>query len=200
MRPFLFLIFASVFLTGSVFSQKVKYIKDFQQEKIYTSINDAMKNPDEVYRLHLRKKRLEAFPEEIFQMKNLKELVLSKNRIKSIPAKIDELKYLEVLDCSNNQIATISDAIGHLENLTHLILNRNFISYLPASMGDLKKIEYIDLWSNTIVELPAEMAKLKNILKELDLRVIYMSEIHQNNMKELLPNTKIHFSRTCNCQ
>ncbi len=200
MRKFFFFTFITFLFCENLFSQKITIQKDFHTEKIYTSINEAMKNPKEVKRLHLKKKKLETFPEEIFQMTNLKELIISKNRIKAIPSKIDELNFLEVLDCSNNRITSLSDAIGNLENLTHLILNRNYISYLPASIGNLKKIEYIDLWSNTIVELPAEMAKLKDILKELDLRVIYMSEIHQNNIKELLPNTKIHFSRTCNCQ
>lgn len=200
MRKVLFLTLLIFLFGGKLFSQKTPYQKDFQNEKIYTSLKDAIKNPKEVKRLHLKKKRLESFPEEIFIMTNLKELILSKNRIKSIPDQIDELVNLEVLDCSNNKIERISDAIGNLENLSHLILNRNYISYLPASISNLKKIEYIDLWSNIVVELPAELIKLKDILKELDLRVNYMSEIHQNNIKELLPKTKIYFSRTCNCQ
>lgn len=199
MRKILLIVILTFLFCGNLFSQKIQYQKDFQSEKIFTSLKEAMKNPNEVKRLHLKKKKMDTFPEEIFQMTNLKELILSKNRIKAIPNQIDELVNLEVLDCSNNKIANISDAIGNLENLTHLILNRNDISYLPASIGNLKKIEYIDLWSNIIVELPPEIIKLKNILKELDLRVIYMSEIHQNNIKELLPNTTIHFSKTCNC-
>ncbi|MDY0215929.1 MAG: leucine-rich repeat domain-containing protein [Bacteroidales bacterium] len=199
MQKVLFLTFVTLFFCGNSFSQKTQYQKDFQSEKIYSSLKEAMQNPKEVKRLHLKKKKLRAFPEEVFQMTNLKELILSKNRIKAIPTQIDELVNLEVLDCSNNKIASISDDIGSLENLTHLILNRNDISYLPASIGNLKKIEYIDLWSNLIIELPPEIAKLKDILKELDLRVIYMSQTHQNNIKDLLPNTIIHFSRTCNC-
>lgn len=200
MRKTLFFIILTILFWGNLFSQKARYQKDFQDEKIYTSLIEAMKKPKEVERLHLKKKKIDVFPEEIFLMTNLKELIISKNRIKVIPFQIDELVNLEVLDCSNNKISSISDNIGNLENLSHLILNRNDISYLPASIGNLKKIEYIDLWSNLIIELPPEIIKLKDILKELDLRVIYMSEIHQNNIKELLPNTLIHFSRSCNCQ
>src|SRR4051812_46486990 len=54
----------------------------------FTSLEEALKHPEEVIKLELRKKKLKAFPPEIFQFTNLQYLDLSKNNITEIPAGI----------------------------------------------------------------------------------------------------------------
>ncbi len=47
--------------------------------------------------------------------------------------------------------------------------------------------------------LPPEIESLSETLKEIDMRVILMSPEEHKKIKELLPQTKIHFSKSCNC-
>ena len=166
---------------------------------IYTSLEEALKNPEQVYRLHLRKQKLSIIPIEIGRLTNLQELDISKNKIKELPSYIENLPNLQYLDASSNYLSTLPSEIGKCTNLKRLILNRNYIENLPPSMGYLVNLSYLDLWSNSIIEFPESMSLLAETLRELDLRVINMNEERQEAIKALLPNTKIHFSRTCNC-
>ncbi len=199
MKPKLISIFLILFVfISSCFSQVID-MDSLLAKKIYTSIEQALKNPQQVYRLHLKNKKLTKVPDEIYLFPNLNELVLSKNKITAILARIEELENLQILDLSQNKLYTLPDEIGHLTNLRKLILNRNDITFFPAGIGQLFKLEFIDLWSNLIVEFPPEIAKLAPTLKEIDMRVIYMTDLQQFNIKEFLPKTKIQFSHSCNC-
>ncbi len=60
-------------------------------------------------------------------------------------------------------------------------------------------MEFLDVWGNDIGFLPQEIQALSETLKEVDMRVILMSNEEHKKIKELLPNTKIHFSKSCNC-
>jgi len=82
------------------------------QQKFFESLEEALKEPDLVYRLNLGKQRLTAIPPEIFQFKNLQELDLSKNKITVIPPEISNLPLLQILDLSDNQIDYIPSHIG----------------------------------------------------------------------------------------
>jgi Leucine-rich repeat (LRR) protein len=169
------------------------------QETEYTSLSEALKNPDQVYRLNLRKKKLKIFPQEILTLKNLQELDLGRNKIKEIPAGIGQLTHLELFNVSKNRLDTLPPELGKLVNLKKLVLNQNTIAHLPSEIGNLKKLTVLDLWGNEIQHLPPEIAKLKNTLKLVDLRVISIKEDLQEEMVTLLPNTKFFFSMSCNC-
>jgi Leucine-rich repeat (LRR) protein len=165
----------------------------------YTSLSEAMKNPDKVIKLELRKKKLKKFPEEIFKFKNLQYLDLSKNSIKEIPAEIDSLKYLQILILSKNELETLPKEIGELKMLQYLNVNQNELTSLPAQIGSLTNLKNLDLWSNNVDSFPSEMKYLKKLLV-LDLRVILIPDAEQQRLQELLPKTKIYFSPYCKCQ
>lgn len=166
---------------------------------IFTSMEEALKNPEQVYRLDLHKKKLTKIPMEIGKFINLQELDVSKNRLTELPGYIENLPNLEYLNASSNQLTTLPSEIGNCVFLRRIVLNRNLIESLPSTIGYLTNLEYLDMWSNLIVEFPESMTLLAETLKELDLRVINMNEERQEAIKALLPKTKIHFSRTCNC-
>lgn len=200
-QKIIFTLILSLFGIGIKTSdaQKLIPMEQLQNEKIYRSMEEALKSPESVYRLHLRKKKLKKIPQEVYLLKNLNELVLSKNRIEEIPREIAELEALQVLDLSDNRLVFIAEEIGELYNLKRLIIYKNILTHLPPSMGNLVNLEYLDMWSNLVFEFPEEMSKLKNSLKEIDMRVIYMTPLQQVNIKEMFPNSEIKFSRTCNC-
>ncbi len=165
----------------------------------FTDLQEALKNPDAVTKLVLRKQHLKSFPKEIYQFKNLQYLDLSKNSIKEIPDSIGILTNLQYFSCFKSGVERLSKDIGKLTNLLYLNLNQNEIEYLPPQIGNLEKLEILDLWSNNLAEYPSSMANLKS-LKVLDLRAILMTDELQAQVTSMLPKAKVHMSPSCRCK
>ncbi len=164
------------------------------------NLSKALKqDPLKVYKLSVKKMKLTELPTEIYAFKNLQLLDASGNKLKTFPAKINEFKYLQELDISNNKIEIVTKELGDLLELRKFEAGQNEIVSIPPEIKKLKKLSYINLWGNNIGSLPLEIKELENTLEFLDLRVILMSNDEHKKMKELLPNTKIKFSKACNC-
>lgn len=165
----------------------------------FTSIEEAMKDPEQVIKLKLRKKRLKKFPIEILKFINLQYLDLSKNDIEELPEEIGQLKNLQYFIISKNGLQELPIGIGDLTNLYYFEANNNELSSLPREIGKLVKLKTFDLWSNDIDKFPTEIGNLKS-LELLDLRVIMIPDAEQDRVQILLPHTKIFFSPYCKCQ
>ncbi|GIV28371.1 MAG: hypothetical protein KatS3mg027_2185 [Bacteroidia bacterium] len=164
----------------------------------FTSLDSALKSPDKVYKLVLRKKKFKSFPKEIYQFKNLQYLDLSKNNIKELPEDLDSLKLLQYFACSKCNISKIPKSIGNLKYLYYLNLNQNNIDSLPDEIGNLERLQMLDLWDNNLFYFPETLSRLHR-LKKMDLRSILLNEQQQNYIQSLLPETKIYFSPPCKC-
>jgi Leucine-rich repeat (LRR) protein len=167
-------------------------------QPVYEDLNEALKNPDKVYRLSQRGQKLKEVPQEIMKFKNLQDLDLSRNKLKSIPETIGTLTNLQVLNVSSNQIETLPDSIGMLKNLKKLIAFKNNLIGLPKELGNCENLEVLDLWSNDLAIFPPEISKLKK-LRWVDMRVILLNDEDQDKIRKLLPDTKIFFSPSCKC-
>lgn len=167
---------------------------------VYTKLEDAIKEPEKVYNLDLSKQKLDSFPSEIFQFKNLRTLNLSRNKIKSIPKQIKELTYLRELNLSRNKIKEFIPEVCLLTNLKKLTLNQNFIEAIPSEIKNLKKLAYLDMWDNNLWIFPDELGELKENLKYFDLQNIQFSSSEQDRLRKLLPNTKFNWPPPCNCK
>lgn len=165
----------------------------------FTSLEEALKDPDKVIKLELRRNKLKAFPREIFKFKNLQYLDLSKNSISEIPAEIAQLTDLQYFSISRNGLETLPPQIGDCVNLYYLNANQNELTSLPPQIGKLENLRNLDLWSNNIENFPEDLRKLKN-LKLLDLRVILIPDEEQAHIQSILPWAKVHFSPYCRCQ
>lgn len=165
---------------------------------IYTSLEEALKEPYKVYRLHLNKKKLEKFPEEIFQFSNLQDLDLSKNKLEELPDSLGKLRKLQVLNVSSNNLEVFPKSLGDLTNLKKLFANKNKLISLPAQIGNLTQLRLLDLWSNEIAYFPEDMKHMKS-LRKLDLRNILINDEQQKKLREWLPNTKIYMDPDCKC-
>lgn len=170
---------------------------DTMQEII--SISEAMKNPDAVIKLVLRKQHLKSFPKEILRFKNLQYLDISKNSITELPDSIFLLTQLQYFACSKTGLKRIPKEIGKLSNLLYLNLNQNDLELLPPQIGNLEKLEILDLWSNNLDEFPSSLSNLK-ALQVLDLRNILISDEVQNNINNMLPRAKVYMSPSCKCK
>jgi len=191
---FLFILGGSLNSNGQVFE------KEILDTLPTLSLEQALKeDPLKVYKLSLRKNKLKEFPEEVYQFKNLQVLDISKNKISYFPRKLTVFSYLQELNFSNNNISSIPKEIGKIPHLKKLILNQNKLTSLPPEISQLNNLVFLDVWGNDIGFLPAEITKLKETLKEIDMRVILMSNEEHKKIQDLLPDTKIHFSKSCNC-
>lgn len=193
-------LFLIAFLCCS-FSVKAQLLDSIAIDTVptYTLERALKQDPLKVYKLNLKKLKLTEIPEEVYQFKNLNVLNLSKNKLKEFPVRIGEFSYLQELNISDNKIEIITKELGLLLHLKKLEANQNGLVSIPSEIKFLKKLEYMDLWGNDIGALPYEIAELQNTLKEIDMRVILMSKAEHEKIKSLLPNTKIKFSKSCNC-
>ena len=91
-RIFLF-FFAIVFYASSVSAQEIALLDSLTLDTLtpITTLEEALKHPEQVVKLVLRKKKLKTFPAEILQFTNLQYLDLSKNNIRELPADISKL-------------------------------------------------------------------------------------------------------------
>ena len=105
---------------------------------------------------------------------------------------------MEVIYLSKNYFSTFPIALTLLPQLKKLYIDQNEITAIPHDINKLQELELLDMWSNDLYIVPESISELKK-LKVFDLRVIQMSNDEQERINKLLPNTKVHFSNTCNC-
>ncbi len=189
-----------VFSASKLFSQSVLIDSlTLDTMRAYTSLEEALKNPEKVIKLELRRKKLKSFPMEILKFPNLQYLDLTKNNIKELPAEISELKNLQYFSISKNVLEEFPPQIGALTNLFYLNANQNELTSIPPVIGKLTKLKNLDLWSNNIENFPDELKYLKSLLV-LDLRVILIPDAQQSNIQAMVPHAKVYFSPYCKCQ
>lgn len=167
--------------------------------KGFINLQEALKNPDAVIKLVLRKQHLKSFPKDILKFKNLQYLDISKNDISDLPDSIGTLINLQYLACSKTGLKHLPKELGKLVNLKYINFNQNDLESLPPQIGNLDKLEVLDLWSNNFDEYPSTLTGLK-ALKILDLRNILISDEVQNNITNMLPKAKVYMSPSCRCK
>ena len=165
----------------------------------FTDLQEALKNPNAVTKLVLRKQHLKSFPKEILLFKNLQYLDISKNSITELPDSLNLLSNLQYFACSKTGLKRLPKEIGKLTNLLYLNFNQNDLEGLPPQIGNLEKLEILDLWSNNFEEYPSTLSGLKS-LKVIDLRNILISDEVQNNIINMLPKAKVYMSPSCRCK
>ena len=199
---FKIIIFLSLFSAGKMFSQTNTVLLDSSQlEEAYSylDLTEAMKFPERVIRLELRKQKLKEFPKEIFMFKNLQYLDISKNQIKELPDSIYKLTQLQYLNVSRNKLSSLPKEIGKMSNLVFLHANNNTLLGLPPQIGNLERLRVIDLWSNELSDFPESLSKLKE-LNTFDVRAIMMNAETIKQLKKWMPNVDIKYDPPCNCK
>jgi Leucine-rich repeat (LRR) protein len=186
-------------LLGFVFPVSAQ-IPSLQETYSIISIEEArIMHPDSVKAIAATRKKLKSIPSEIFAYPNLEYLDLRNNRIRFIPDSIRLLAKLMELNLSGNPIDSISPSIAGMKKLRYLRLGKTDLVVLPPEIGQLNNLEFLDIWGTFITWPPKEIALLSENLKLLDMRVIRMNLGQQERVVDLLPSTKILFSKNCNC-
>ena len=194
----LFLIICTI-----VIAQKtpIVYYDSVDNGRTYTSLQEALQEPEKVYRLKLTKlANRDSLPEEIFQLTELRELTVKGCRLCVVNQNIDKLTKLEDLNLDKNKLLRLPESIGNLKNLKYLCISRNIIETLPNSISNLKQLTYIDAWDNPLYILPESIKALQKSLQTLDLRQIPLTKTEYEAMQKLLPDTEILFTDICECE
>lgn len=108
------------------------------------------------------------------------------------PTEICLLTDLGSLNAPRMDFKTIPAEIANLEQLSNLNLASNKISHIPAEIGGLKQLKKLNLSNNPIESFSTDIQQLEN-LKKLNLKGSKLNKKQQQELTQLLPNTKIKF-------
>lgn len=79
--------------------------------------------------------------------------------------------------------------------LEHISIANTKINYLPDEIADLPNLQTLDLSGTGIEALPYGLDHLKTI----DMRLIMLSKLEQDELRQRFPNVQIFFSSPCHC-
>ena len=177
------------------------YYDSLDNGKTYTSIQEALKEPQNVYRLKLTKlDNRDSLPEELFSLTELRELTVKGCKLCVLNQNINKLAKLESLNLDKNKLVRLPETIGNLQKLKFLCVSRNLMETFPESISKMTELTYIDAWDNPLYILPESIKSLQKTLKTLDLRQIPLTKSEFKAMQELLPFTEILFTDICECE
>lgn len=190
----------SILFTILTFSAGAQFLTDAQLDTayVYRSLQEALKNPEEVYVLRLKVKR-GAIPEEVFQLPYLHVLEMKRGKITELPADFSRLNHLVKLDLTGNQLNHFPRALLEMSQLQELRLGKNSLTRVPEEITHMKNLRVLDLWSTQVPRLPLSIAEMES-LREVDMRMIEISQEDQDYLMELMPHVQFHFSVPCNCR
>lgn len=102
--------------------------------------------------------------EGIDVFKNLENLYAAFNKIEAIPESIENLTELKLIDFYQNKIETIPESIGNLTKLEYLDLGSNFkIGSLPESIWSLTELKLLNISGMAITSISEDLGKLTKL-------------------------------------
>jgi len=201
MKWYIFLIVKILLLCS--FNTKAQLLsnEELAKQKVFTSLGDALREPDKVYRLTLKRlKKTDSLPDEIFLLKNLHELTVINSKLQIVNRNIAQLLYLQYLNLDHNRLVKLPDELTYLVHLKKLIISRNMVYKLPEAIGKMTALTEIIAWGNDLYSLPESIVTLAKTLQILDLRQISFRKSEIEKIELQLPNTKILYTNLCDCQ
>lgn len=202
----LILITALMLLLIQSNAQAQEWSDSAKTYQLFTNLDEALKNPERVYRLNLSNQQIQIPDDTWKKFTNLEFLSLKNDQLQEIPSGIVQLKKLKVLDLSGNNFKLLPSSFNELTSLEELYLNdekqmnlqqsievlslmpnlktlhleNDGLRNLPANFAKLDKVENLYLNNNRFNQIPTELKGMKN-LRYLDF--------HENKLKP----SQMHF-------
>ena len=121
MKKLSLLVFIGIAFSSSLLKAQNPCMKEVK----YSSIEDALAEPEKVKYL---------------------DLAMTRPKLKSVPKEVAKFPNLTCLDVSFNQVSSIPDEIKQCQNLKLLVLSGNrYLGKLPAVLKELPNLETIDV-------------------------------------------------------
>lgn len=125
------------------------------QEKIYTSLTDALKNKSVVKILHLKNQNLTKLSADISLLKNLEEIDLSGNKFTEFPKALYGCLHLKKIVLKGTKISAIPDNIDTFSQLICLQITQNInenwinetdtLKMIPAALFNIPTLRIIEV-------------------------------------------------------
>lgn len=171
------------------------------KQPVYRSLEAALKEPEKVYRLHLKRKpKTDSLPEAVFALTNLQELSIQRCKLFRLNSRINELKNLQYLILDHNKLVWLPDELCDLNELKVLSINNNLLYKLPDNLGQLQKLEQLNAWGNPLYVFPESIIMLMESLEVMDLRQIPFRLEEIEILEIQLPKTDIRYTPFCDCK
>lgn len=130
-----------------------------------TTLPDSVLNQTDVTVLNLSNNQLTSLPAGIARLINLEILNIENNRLEGkLPEEIGDLKNLKEIRSNNNRMSGIPAAIGQLSKLEVADFSNNRLVGLPLELGNLSQLKLLDLsgYNSSASDLQEIKAKLTN--------------------------------------
>ncbi len=137
--------------------------QELEKVRRYISLEEAFKEPENVYILDLQDNGLTKLPDNISVFSHLQILILSNNYLDSLPTAIGSLPNLQVLRADGNHLKALPREMGNLRNLTELTLANNRLTWIPYEFARLEKLQKLDLSYNRLHVLAFDMSGLQKL-------------------------------------
>lgn len=185
-----------------LYKEKIRLAQEEKELKEeIASYNSNAKTPENMQKkierakkskfLSLKDFQLAELPEEIFEIEDLKVLIISGNPLTSLPGGIGKLKDLKTLHAANCslEIEGIPEEIYGLEKLQELNLANNNLLASGRLLTDLKSVKRLNLSNNELLSLlEEEDQQITESLVSLNLSKNNLSELPRSLSE--LPNLK----------
>lgn len=181
--------------TSMALALNAQGVDSLQLMKEYTRLEEALQEPQRVYRLNLSRQLFDAEQVDFSVFTNLEYLNLRGDSLQSIPRSILKLERLKVLDLSENPFELLPDQFIELRSLEELYLNdeprldmerslevlsqlprlkslhieHDRLEQLPPNITKLQRLERLYLNDNLLRSIPSSLQRLKR-LKYLEMR------------------------------
>ncbi|SHE60535.1 leucine-rich repeat domain-containing protein [Chryseobacterium takakiae] len=188
-----------IFLCMSILSKGFSQNKTTAQDtETYTSIQEALRNPEKVKRLDLSNQKID-FPKGFWsKFKNLEYLSLKNEGLMFLPEGISELKSLKVLDVSGNDFKVLPSGFTKLTKLEELFLNdeKNIdLSRNIDLISKMKNLKVLHIENDGLKKLPPNFWKLNYLeavyLNDNELKEFDFPKQKINNLKNIYLNNNL---------
>lgn len=178
----------------------------------------VLKDMDSLLSLKLQNLELTELPNNIGELRNLKELDISYNQLSKVPDQIKECTQLEKIVIDGNLQVSAPGFWGfanHLPKLSVLYLNYCGLIEIPSEVYNIRQLKLLYLSNNQIKEVDERVRKLESLewlilgenkierisnsilsLKNLKLITLHENRLGENRVNELregLPDCVILF-------
>ena len=130
----------------------------------------------------------EKLPDNIGELKELRDLDLEENALSELPLEITKLKNLVNLDVQSNNISSLPEGMSKMKSLKHLTLSGNPLKSMPADLELFPTLEILELNSNVVLSFDPVTFEEKEskVMMALDWDKTFIQLSNVGSIKELM--------------
>ncbi len=129
--------------------------------------------------LNIANNEISSLPNNLSNLKNLKELDVSGNKLSKIPDSIRALRHqLRILNLSSNRLSHLTNAVCDLDKVRVVDVSMNMLVSLPERIGNMRSLTELYASDNKIVSFPPSIQSCSS-LRYLHVRKNRLTEVPQ---------------------